>query len=114
MIKIFLTFKKMSSSPQCGPAISQAVLLDLQKKHSARILMSTSEELGEIPLSNRILAYRAFGQGHPLFFFPGNLNSRLFRAGWEKTEAIATKYNFRIIMIDRPGVGCSSLPVVST
>jgi pimeloyl-ACP methyl ester carboxylesterase len=98
----------------CGPSIAKAVLSDLHRKHSLKILNSATEELGEVPLTNRLVAYRAFGKGpHTLLFFPGNLNSRWFRAAWEKTESIAIKHNFRVVMVDRPGVGASSLPVVS-
>jgi pimeloyl-ACP methyl ester carboxylesterase len=92
--------------------MASPVMLGLQRKHAAKILQSTAEELGECPIQERIVSYRAFGQGYPLIFLPGNLNSRFFQPAWENSENIALKAGFRVIIVDRPGYGASTGPLV--
>lgn len=80
-------------------------------------ILSSIEKVivGEVKLSaSRTLAYRAFGNGFPVLFFPGNLNSRYFRPAWGATEVIAEKCGVRVIVVDRPGVGFSSLPPIES
>lgn len=57
----------------------------------------------------RTLAYRRYGSpdGFPVFFFHGNLNSRLFEAAWEKTQAQSAAAGADVIAVDRPGYGLS-------
>ena len=100
-------------SQSCAATVSSAALGAYKRTLWQKLFNSAKDELGQYPLSKRTLAFRAFGSGYPVLFFPGNLNSRLFRAGWEATEVLAGKYNLRVVMVDRPGVGDSSLPVVS-
>lgn len=61
-------------------------------------------------VDGRTLAYRQYGvpDGFPVFFFHGNLNSRLFEPAWEKTEAQTVAAGARVIAVDRPGYGLSS------
>ena len=44
-----------------------------------------------------------YGQGFPVVFLHGNLNSRLFAPSWGKTEVETMAAGCRIIAIDRPG-----------
>jgi pimeloyl-ACP methyl ester carboxylesterase len=56
----------------------------------------------------RKLAFREYGQGFPVVFLHGNLNSRLFAPSWGKTEEeTAAAGCCRVIAVDRPGYGDS-------
>jgi len=57
----------------------------------------------------RKLAWREYGSpgGYPVFFFHGNLNSRLFQACWDKEQEITEAADARLIAVDRPGYGSS-------
>ena len=66
----------------------------------------------------RTMAWREYGRdygkqdndGWSVIFFHGNLNSRLFSACWgDKTSEIAKNAGVRVIAVDRPGYGASSL-----
>ena len=59
----------------------------------------------------RSLAFREYGRaiGFPIIFTHGNLNSRLFEAAWTKTAAQAEAAGARLVAVDRPGYGGSSL-----
>ena len=81
--------------------------------NTALDLFNSSIQVGSLTLlkdgKNRQLGYRMYGKGKQIaLFFPGNLNSRYFRAAWDQTENIATEMNVRVIQIDRPGVGVST------
>ena len=58
----------------------------------------------------RHLAWREYGvaEGFAVIFSHGNLNSRLFEAAWDKTDAITKEAGVRLIAVDRPGYGESS------
>lgn len=70
---------------------------------------------GEISLSavqlknGRHLAFSQYGDpnGYPVLYMHGNLNSRLFRPSWDKTQDISSKCGARVIAFDRPGYGMS-------
>lgn len=89
-----------------------AALIDFRLRASEKLKHGQTELLGEFPLERRTLSYKAVGAGEPVLFFPGNLNSRLFQPAWELSEQIALNRRVRVITIDRPGVGLSSLPPV--
>lgn len=55
----------------------------------------------------RKLAFREYGQGFPVVFLHGNLNSRLFAPSWGKTEEDTAGAGCKIIAVDRPGYGDS-------
>mmetsp|Transcript_7159 Transcript_7159/g.8224 ORF Transcript_7159/g.8224 Transcript_7159/m.8224 type:complete len:284 (+) Transcript_7159:74-925(+) len=68
-----------------------------------------------VPLPSRgkvaQLCFREYGDpsGFPVIFAHGNLNSRLFAPAWEKTEALTCEAKVRLIAVDRPGVGGSTM-----
>lgn len=55
----------------------------------------------------RKLAFREYGQGFPVIFLHGNLNSRLFAPCWGKTEEVTADAGCKVIAVDRPGYGDS-------
>lgn len=55
----------------------------------------------------RKLAFREYGNGFPVIFLHGNLNSRLFAPSWSATEEDSEAAGCRVIAIDRPGYGDS-------
>jgi pimeloyl-ACP methyl ester carboxylesterase len=59
----------------------------------------------------RTLAFREYGKkdGFPIIFQHGNMNSSLFAPAWLKTVEQAEAAGARILSVDRPGVGSSSI-----
>eukprot|EP00419_Tripos_fusus_P034461 CAMPEP_0172769864 /NCGR_PEP_ID=MMETSP1074-20121228/187449_1 /TAXON_ID=2916 /ORGANISM="Ceratium fusus, Strain PA161109" /LENGTH=304 /DNA_ID=CAMNT_0013605513 /DNA_START=31 /DNA_END=946 /DNA_ORIENTATION=- len=58
----------------------------------------------------RALAWREYGDldlGFPIFYFHGNLNSRLFQPMWSDTQEQTAAAGARVIAVDRPGYGFS-------
>ncbi len=80
----------------------------------ARINSSASAE-AKVPSmrlrDGRTLSWREDGDpsGFPVLFMHGNLNSSKFQPAWEKTTEQARAARARVIFIDRPGVGWSSV-----
>lgn len=62
-------------------------------------------------LDGRSLAFREYGDasGVPIIFYHGNLSSRLFMPSWDETHEAAVAAGARVIAVDRPGYGRSSL-----
>ena len=61
---------------------------------------------------NRNLCYREYGAlegGFPVIFAHGNLNSRLFSPRWDKTDSETKEAGIRLIAVDRPGYGYSTM-----
>jgi len=57
----------------------------------------------------RKLAWRDYGSGFPIVFCHGNLNSRLLQPSWGNTEDDAAGAGARVLAVDRPGYGESSV-----
>jgi pimeloyl-ACP methyl ester carboxylesterase len=59
----------------------------------------------------RNLSFREYGlgSGFPIIFTHGNLNSSKYMPSWAKTQAQTEAAGARLIAVDRPGVGGSSI-----
>ncbi|KAK3711471.1 hypothetical protein LTR37_009650 [Vermiconidia calcicola] len=85
----------------------------IQRFASAKTAYDISEKSSEFQTcalpEKRTLGYAEFGSphGNPVFYFHGSPASRLETRIWHDC---ATKTNTRLIGVDRPGIGLSSLP----
>ena len=74
--------------------------------------MSSSSAKRLVLSDGRTLAWREYGavdSGWPCVFFHGNLNSRMLRPAWGQTASAASSAGVRIIAVDRPGYGESTV-----
>ena len=64
----------------------------------------------------RRLAFREYGDtaGFPVIFMHGNLNSCLFMPAWLKTADQAHAAGARVLAVDRPGYGGSTVHIGRT
>ena len=74
--------------------------------------MATTTEKILTLKDGRAISYREYGDlegGYPVLFFHGNMNSRMFWPAWEKTLDQTVDAGARVIALDRPGYGKTSL-----
>ena len=74
--------------------------------------MATTKEKILTLKDGRAISYREYGDlkgGYPVLFFHGNMNSRMFWPAWEKTLDQTVDAGARVIALDRPGYGKTSL-----